>query len=388
VKILYHHRTQGEEPESVHIASIVQAMRDLGHEVVLLGPAGRAGVSGGARGSWLRRVKRRLPRAAFELVQLAHNLPSWLHLRRALRRERPAFVYERYALHHAAGVLAAGQAGVPLVLEVNTPYAHAWSRYYGLGFPRLARSTERFVLGRAPAIITVSEAQRRFLEEQGVPPTKIAVCHNAIDPAAFDADRYPTAREDLGIPPGPVVVGFVGTMNRWQGIDALGQVLTRMLTARSDVWFLLVGDGEKGAELRAAGARARAGSRVVFTGRRAHAEVPALVAAMDVAVLPDSNRSPMKIFEYMAMGKAVVAPRVPPVQEVVRDGETGLLISPGDAQAMEVALLRLAADPGLRRALGESSRRYVLAERTWRHNALRAIALYERLAAGDPTPAA
>lgn len=329
-------------------------------------------------------MKRGLPRAAFELVQMAHNVPSWLHLRRTLHRERPDLVYERYALHHAAGVVASRQAGVPLMLEVNTPYAHAWSRYYGLGFPRLAKATERFVLRRAPAIVTVSEAQRRFLEDQGVPGGKIAVCHNAVDPAVFDANRYPAARADLEIPAGTVVVGFVGTMNRWQGIDVLGEVVTLVLEGRSDVRFLLVGDGEKGGELREACARAGCAGDVLFTGRRAHGEIPALIAAMDIAILPDSNRygSPMKVFEYMAMGKAVVAPRVPPVEEVVRDGETGLLIPPGDAKALRMAVERLAADPALRRTLGENGRNWVLTHQTWRQNALRVLDLFERLGLG------
>jgi glycosyltransferase involved in cell wall biosynthesis len=381
VKILYHHRTQGEEPESVHIASLIQALRDLGQDVVLLGPAGRSRAGAGGSAPWLRWLKRRLPRAAFELVQLAHNGPSLLHLKRALRRERPALLYERYALHHAAGVVAARHAGVPLILEVNTPYAYAWSRYYGLGFPRLAAFTERWVLAHAPAIVTVSDAQRRFLVEQGVAAGKIAVCHNAVDPRVFDATRYPAARANLGLRDDQLVVGFVGTMNRWQGIDVLAEAVGRLCSERPDIHFLLVGDGERAPDLRATCVRAGVAHQVSFTGRRAHGEIPSLIAAMDIAVLPDSNQygSPMKIFEYMAMGKAVVAPRVAPVEEVVRDRETGVLIPPGDPTALQAAVGRLASNPALRRKLGEEGRRYVLAHRTWRHNALRVLSVYEGL---------
>jgi glycosyltransferase involved in cell wall biosynthesis len=122
-----------------------------------------------------------------------------------------------------------------------------------------------------------------------------------------------------------------------------------VLQARADAAFLLVGDGEHRGDLESACRAEGLLGRVRFTGRKAHAQVPPLVAAMDIAVLPDSNGygSPMKLFEYLAMGKAVVAPRVGPVEEIVRDGENGLLVPPGDAEAFAAAI---------RRALGERDR--------------------------------
>jgi len=369
VKVLYHHRTQGEEPESVHIANIVQALRNLGHEVLVVGPApvSRHAV----RSTRLGRIKRRLPRFGVELAQIVYNVRALWQLLGALHRGSYQFIYERYALYNVAGLLAARLFHVPLILEVNTLYAQAWARYYGLSFPRLARATERYVVRRADRIITVTSVQRRLLEQEGVRPGRITVCHNAIDPAEFAPERYQRddLRERLGLK--SLVIGFVGTMNRWQGIAGFAAVVEEVVKARSDVSFLFVGEGEGRAALAAELAGRGYLPWVVFAGRVPHAAVPRYLAAMDVGVLLDSNAygSPMKVFEYWAMGKAVIAPSVNPVVEILRDGETGLLIAPGDAQAMAAQILRLARDPELRHRLGDQGRREVLATHTWARNA-------------------
>jgi glycosyltransferase involved in cell wall biosynthesis len=369
VKVLYHHRTQGEEPESVHIANIVQALRNLGHEVLVVGPAPVSRHV--ARSTRLGRIKRRLPRFGVELAQIVYNVRALWQLLGALHRGSYQFIYERYALYNVAGLLAARLFHVPLILEVNTLYAQAWARYYGLSFPRLARATERYVVRRADRVITVTSVQRRLLEQEGVRPERIAVCHNAIDPAEFAPERYQRddLRERLGLK--SLVIGFVGTMNRWQGIAGFAAVVEEVVKARSDVSFLFVGEGEGRAALAADLAGRGYLPWVVFAGRVPHAAVPRYLAAMDVGVLLDSNAygSPMKVFEYWAMGKAVIAPSVNPVVEILRDGETGLLITPGDAKAMAAQILRLARDPELRHRLGDQGRREVLATHTWARNA-------------------
>src|SRR5262245_60613876 len=148
--------------------------------------------------------------------------------------------------------MAARHARVPLVLEVNTPYAYAWARYYKLRFVRLAEACERFVLRRADAVVTVTEAQRRLLRERGLGGPEVAVTHNAVDPSVFDPSAYPRARAAAGLAEDALVVGFVGTMNRWQSMPVLLPVMRAVLQARPEVAFLLVGDGEHRADLESA----------------------------------------------------------------------------------------------------------------------------------------
>jgi len=380
MRIVYHHRTQGEEPESIHIDAIVQALGMLGHEVRVVGPAPVSHQPGGqARPTLLGRIKRAVPRPVFEVMQIGYNVVAYLRLRRAVIEFRPDFIYERYALFGFAGVLLARRMGVPVVLEVNTPYAQAWAQYFGLYFRRIARYIERRTLRTAARIITVTHVQREMLARIGVPRERISVCHNAIDPDWFHPQRHVDIglRDRLGL--SGVVVGFVGTMNRWQGMPEFRSVIQTVIESGADVTFLLVGDGEFRAQLEEFCRLHGLGARVVFTGRKRHSEIPPLIAAMDVAVLLNSNNygSPMKIFEYLGMGKAVIAPRVDPVLEVLEDGRTGLLIEPGDGAQMAQCILQLVRDGALRERLGGAGRAYVETHHTWRANAQAVIDAYQ-----------
>ena len=125
--------------------------------------------------------------------------------------------------------------------------------------------------------------------------------------------------------------------------------------------------------------------RLTVTGLIPHEDVPAWLARIDIAVLADSNDygSPMKIFEYMAAGKAIVAPDYGPVLEVLQNGSTGVVFPRGDVGALQEALSELVADPALRRRLGENARVSVLREHTWARNAER---LEAALGAGKAVP--
>ncbi|WP_374594957.1 glycosyltransferase family 4 protein [Aquabacterium sp.] len=372
MRILYHHRTQGEEPESIHISAIVQALRDLGHDVLVIGPpkaAHRAEIT--ARPPLIARIKEAVPRPVFELMQLGYNALGYVRLRKAVRAYQPDLIYERYALYNFAGPLFARLHKIPLVLEVNTPYAQAWAQYYGLTLRRLARWIERRTMLWAHHVITVTEVQRGMLEREGIPSAHISVCHNAIDPDWFNPRRHvdPDLKARLGLR--EVVVGFVGTMNRWQGITEFPAVIAKVLTQCDNVSFLFVGDGEFRQQLETFCREQGYADRVVFTGRKPHREVPPLVAAMDIAVLLNSNNygSPMKLFEYWGMGKAVIAPSVPPVVEVLKEGVTGIMIEPGNAAQMTDHIIRLAQDTTLRQRMGAAGREHVAAHHTWRDNA-------------------
>ncbi len=360
----------------MHIANIVAALRRCGHEVDIVGPVPvDVARTPAKRSPALARIKSALPRVLVELAQLTYNVRSLWQLAVQLRRRRYDFIYERYALYNVAGLVAARMFGLLLVLEVNTPYAQAWGKYYGLRFARLARWLERHTFRRADAIITVTEVQRALLEREGVAAERITVCHNAIDPREFDPADGRGERLRLAFGLRAITVGFVGTMNRWQGAQGFADVVQRVVEQRRDVGFLFVGDGEGRGPLQADLERRGVQSAAVFVGRQSHAAIPEFIAAMDIGVLLDSNTygSPMKVFEYWAMSKPVVAPSVPPVLEILHDGETGLLIAPGDAAAMARQIVRLAGDPRLRTRLGEAGRRHVLAVHTWDRNAARIL---------------
>jgi glycosyltransferase involved in cell wall biosynthesis len=399
VRILYHHRTRAADAQGIHIAEIQRAFRLRGHEVrevalVEAGAEARADAEGGeARGlaGLASRAAARMPAAVKEGLELAYNAVAYRRLSRAIRDFRPDFVYERYAANTLAGLAAARRHGVPFVLEVNSPLAQEKAEHGGLVFRGLTRRIERRLATGADVTIAVTRVLAGILEDQGVPAGKIVVMPNGVrrefgtqgDSAAF--------RQRLGIPAGVPVAGFIGWFRAWHGLERLLEVAASPEWREARIHLVLAGDGPAMPALR----EMRAASpdlerRVVLCGPVPRGEIESALAAFDVAVQPavTSYACPMKILEYMAAGRAIVAPGSANVRELLTHGETALLCPGGaspEAGDLGAAVLALARDPELRTRLGEAARASLLDRGyLWEENARR----IEELVAATRRPAA
>jgi glycosyltransferase involved in cell wall biosynthesis len=161
----------------------------------------------------------------------------------------------------------------------------------------------------------------------------------------------------------------------------------KSIPAGVPIRFLLVGSGSLHVEVEKRVEADVASGRVIFTGAVGHDRVPGLLDACDILVAPhvplaDGSEffgSPTKIFEYMAMGKGIVASRLGQIGEVLVDGETALLVEPGDVGELDKAIVRLVQDKGLREALGAKAREVAETKHTWTHNARRVLQAYQSL---------
>jgi glycosyltransferase involved in cell wall biosynthesis len=163
----------------------------------------------------------------------------------------------------------------------------------------------------------------------------------------------------------------------WHGLERFVDRIAERLDRSPALTLLLLGDGKAWPALKALVDARGLADRIRLPGRVPHAEMPRWIACMDFAVLPDSNEygSPMKLFEFMAMGVGVVAPDYEPVREVVEDGVTGWLFPQKDVErCVELVLERSLDGDGCRR-VGEAARRYIEAHRTWRRNAEQLLTL-------------
>ena len=146
MRILYHHRIASRDGQATHIEEMVKALRELGHVVETCAPDlytrddGRGGSPG-----WVGTLKAALPKPVYELAEIGYSGVTYARVARAIARFRPDVIYERYALFNLGGVIAARRHRIPLVLEVNAPYALARRKYSGLKLGRLADRCERFV---------------------------------------------------------------------------------------------------------------------------------------------------------------------------------------------------------------------------------------------------
>lgn len=379
MRILYHHRTASKDGQAVHIEEMIEAMRAFGHEVLVVAPVSDQGEGqmGGGVG-WVHRLKAMLPKALYELMELAYSLVAYRKIIAAAREFKPDAIYERYNLFLLAGLMAKRRLGLPLLLEVNAPLVFERSQHSGgLALKTLARWAEGKAWRGADAVLPVTAVLAEHVRAYGVPAERIHVIPNGINRAHFAHAPSPVeAKARLGLQ-GRVVLGFTGFVRDWHGVD---RIVDWMATsgAPANTHLLVVGDGPVRAELEARARRLGLADRVTFTGVIHRDQVPAHVAAFDVALQPAVTpyASPLKLMEYLVLGKAVIAPATPNLQEVLTDGVNALLFNEAETGALERTLARLCHDDALRERLAQGAADTIdRLELTWLGNARKAVAL-------------
>ncbi|SEL43625.1 Glycosyltransferase involved in cell wall bisynthesis [Roseateles sp. YR242] len=385
MKILYHHRTASKDGQAVHIEEMIGSLRSLGHEVMVVAPGGESAPEDKARMGddvgWVQRLRARLPKWVYELLELGYSLLAYRRLARAARDFEPDAIYERYNLYLLAGLLLRRRTGLPFLLEVNAPLADERERFGGLALPRLARWAEGVVWRGADIVLPVTRVLGDMVAARGVPDDRLVVVPNGINEEHFAAAPTPAdAKAALGWTDA-LVLGFTGFVRDWHGMD---RVIRWMASASAPInaRLLLVGDGPARADLEALASELKLGDRVRFTGVISRDDVPRHVAAFDIALQPAvvAYASPLKLFEYLALGKAIVAPRQPNIEEVLEDNRNALLFDPAEAGALEGLLARLANDAALRQRLGEGALATIhRLNLTWLGNAERVVALARSL---------
>lgn len=411
---------------TTHMEEMIDSLRKLGNEVVVLDT--KTGVREGHRIAGLRkdsldktsarsqrshdngarmaesqvarsriggvRRVRKLPRVLRVILRdsayLLHNLSFYSRLASLLRRRHDFdFVYERYYLYQFAASIAARKKSIPLILEFNASIEE--SRLTdGLGLRPLAALVERMLTRRADAVITVSGVLKKYLVSTGLPKEKIHVIHNGVNLSKFRVNTPGDAiRQRFGLPPDQIVVGFVGGFSVWHGAHLLVDVAPLATREDERIRFLMVGgrEGNPRFESFRNAVRERGLAEVFrFAGEVPRENVPEYIAAMDIAVIPWATDygSPTKTFEYMGMGKALVAPRVAALEEVLTDEETALLVTTADVHDMARAIVRLACDRTLREKLGENARKAVEEKYNWDRNAAVTLEIANRLIRANP----
>ncbi|MDB5047943.1 MAG: glycosyltransferase family 1 protein [Fibrobacteres bacterium] len=377
MKIIYHHRTLGDGAEGIHVKEMIAAFRDLGHDVSVLSPVGEKTGQASQTRTWAERIKKLLPRAFFEFLEIGYNAAAFLALLRLVRKLKPDFIYDRYITFNASAVLLGKLAGVPVVLEVNSPLALERSQQPDerLIFRRIAHALEKWICANAYRTLVVSTPLKEYLVSIGVPASKVHVVPNGVNLARFAASVAPDSglREKLGIAPGAGVVGFVGIMRPWHGIDLLMEAFVA-LEGRypQPLHLLLVGDSPILQELEALIEKLGLRGRVTITGRVRHDDIPRYIALFDAAVSPKATfyASPMKIVEYMAMGKAVVAPGTANIRDLITDGVDGCLFDSDSRESLAQALEGLFRSPGRIADIGAAAKKTTLEKLNWNRNAL------------------
>jgi len=379
--VSYLHYLFGEDTALNHVRQFSAAARNLGH-IVDVHAMNLGNPATGDRNSWSRRIRPRfrdLARGYFgrylhEPKELLWNLKYIRKETKLVGSAQTEVLLVRDHRLTASCVSVARRLNLPLVLELNGPAdeGRLYTKSY-MGLPWVPKRLERYKLQHADAVTVVSTALKDYLVElHDLASNKIHVVPNGADTARFHPSLEGN-RDEVGIPDDAVVVGFVGSFQPWHGTEMLGRAVAEAGTAHSALHFLFVGEGPELAPVRE---RTKVlGDRARFIGRVAHEDVPRYVACFDIGLVADAGfyMSPLKVLEWMAAGKAIVAPRTGPMEEIISDRIEGLLFEPGDEASMVALLHELARDRELRARLGSAAAARVRESLTWGHNARRVL---------------
>jgi glycosyltransferase involved in cell wall biosynthesis len=383
-----------------HVAGVVNALSERGCPLVYASANGRTMIRSNIESMALA------PPATFGLP---YELNSYAFHRMVVRQlaavASPRFIYQRMSLGNYAGVTLSRHWKIPLISEYNGSevwVAKNWGR--PLRYHALAARAEEVFLRHAHLIVTISDVLRDELIENGVSPERIVCYPNCIDPALFDPARFTiadsvTRRRNLGLPPDALLATFVGTFGGWHGVEVLATAIRRLIEdhrnwlVQAKLHFVLVGDGVRMPVVREILGREACDEFVTLTGLVAQDEAPGYLAVSDVLLSPHIANadgspffgSPTKLFEYMAMGKAIVASDLDQIGTVLQNGlrssrlpasgptahETALavLFPPGDVTALIDSIKFTVDRPAWRGVLGRNARTEALAKYTWARHA-------------------
>lgn len=359
----------GNKGASVHIQELVKSFAELGHEVrvtaarlgqsdlilpavsekVRAGPESSTG-EGAEAGDDDRLTKEKRFNSIGEATER--------HLT-ALHEEWPfELIYERYSLWSAAGPRAAKKIGTPCIVEVNSPLLLEQARFRKLAMPDQAARIEAEVFSTADTVVAVSQEVANYVCSRGGSTAATRVIPNGVDLRRYRDGRHVKASNETGE---SFVIGFVGSLKAWHGIEVLLDAFKLVRNECTDAHLLLVGDGPMKNYIDGFVRGAGLEDNVTMTGWVAHDQIPSFLRGMSVASAPypkfdNFYFSPLKVFEYLASGLPVVASNIGQVASIIEDGRTGLITEPGNAADLAEKLLRLRYEPSLRNSLGDAAK--------------------------------
>lgn len=321
-----------------------------------------------------------------ELLELHFNEHCLQQTRKYLNDQDIAFVYQRYTYNNYTGISLSRLYQVPFILEYNG--SDVWiNRNWGnpLKYESISERIELLNLHAADVVVTVSRPLKDELLARGIDGDKILVNPNGVDVESYSPKidgnivrlRYGLSNK--------IVIAFIGTFGKWHGAEVLTEAFGRLLKTHPEyryrVRLLLIGDGATMLQVKYIVEQYAMADICILTGLVQQEKGPQYLAAGDILVSPHVPNpdgtpffgSPTKLFEYMSMGKGIVASDLDQIGEVLKHNETGWLVKPGDTNSLMMGLKTLVDNPELRERLGKTARKEAIAEHTWKEHTRKII---------------
>jgi PEP-CTERM/exosortase A-associated glycosyltransferase len=362
---------------TIRADAILKSQQAMGYDVVALtGPNERAGGGETINGIRYLRTQERVDESRPGLREYRFEEAMRRRVEEAISEERPDIVHVHSPAYNGVAALRAARRNrVPCVYEMRAVWEDAAvdRGKFGAGgiLYRASRFLESYVLKRVDAVVTICQGLRGEVLSRGIPQSRVFVVPNAVEAGRFQPlQRNAALAESLGIRSGPVFA-FLGSLFNYEGVEDLLDAVPDVLARHPETQFLVVGGGEREAQVREQVARLGRNNSIIYRPRVPHHEINAYYSVADWLVYPRRSVrltelvTPLKPLEAMAMCKAVIASDIGGHREMVEHDKTGLLYRAGDRAALVETLSRAAGELGLPARLACSGREYVLRERNW-----------------------
>ncbi len=368
MKILYHHRIASKDGQYVHVEEIIKALMSLGHEVIVVAPQVTKNAEFGSDGGWMSKLRANLPKAISELLEFSYSFLVFFKLCKAIIKHRPDGIYERYNLFLPVGIWAKKIFKLKLLLEVNSPLYDERKNYGGITLSWLAKWSEYYTWRNADQVLPVTHVLASYITKAGVPERKITVIPNGIDPKRFAQNT--NAEHDQRFK-NKLVVGFVGFCREWHRLD---EVMTLIANEKNpDLVLLIVGDGPVAEPLKAQAESLGIQNNFYITGLVAREDMPYWLDQIDIAIQPAVTpwASPLKLIEYLAKGKAIVAPDTPNIKELLQHNFNAVLFDSSNTENMIINIKKIITDDTLREKIQRNAQKTIETKSlTWINNAM------------------
>ena len=350
----------GYKGASSHIRGFVSALRELGHSVDILSPNG--GIKPIDPPSVVSVISQEKdPRLFRALRHLLYNGSIEASLKEYLYTKKPDLIYERYSPFSAAGGAVCQALGVPHFLEVNAPLAEQGKLYRKQALQEVSELMEEAAFAAAGTFVVLTDELKDWLVSKGISENRILMKPCAVDPNLFSSEGDRISFNNK------IVIGFVGSLKPWHDVELVARTFER-LQSDPRIHLLVVGDGPMRDVIKELATKYP--GRVTMTGAIAQENIPPYLRAMDIALAPYPKLdlfyfSPLKVYEYMAAGRATVATGIGQISSLIEHEQTGLLVPPQDEDRLVAAVQRLLDNPSLRKQIGARAAKQILKQHTW-----------------------
>ncbi len=361
---------------AVHVKELAEALSTLHYDVKVCFLNRFTGVEKSEKRTLRTLLKQYLGRYVSNLHALYSNIYYFLREWKLIMKERPDILLVRYNIFNFSIAIVCKILKIPFILEINSPmvYEKKVFRRSVIDMILIGWFLERLMIHFAATVYVVSNQLKQYYIERNIDSEKLHVIFNGVDETKISpsvSSKKVRMKYNLQ---GKKVLGFVGSFHYWHGIEQLQSLLMDILFNYDQTMFLLVGDGPLKQNMEDFIKEHRITDRVVLPGYVTYNDIPEYLSAMDIVLAPYPRHrifyfSPIKLFEYMAAGKSVVASSIGQIKEIIEDGVNGMLFQAGNYKEMLEKSTLLLKNNSLRERIGKAARMTIEKNYTWKHTA-------------------